>query len=138
MAATYLGQQNATGTKGGPQGTGSAAGIVLGATTAQVIWGGSQTGTDGGRHCDSGRGAAVACRVAGTAAFDLNFEIDPNNDGSWYVVKQVASTTVTVDGDTASYTQAAQLVEYLGFKCRVSIYTTAGGTYVWDVREFQE
>ena len=77
-------------------------------------------------------------RVAATGAFRLNY-VSSSDDGTTnYVIKQVAVTTVTVDGNTASFTKIAELDVPVAADGQVQIYNASGGDihYFADVREY--
>ena len=108
----------------------SALGESLLATTAAVIRGLKQS-----RDREARR---VIVRVAGTQAFRLNYFEPPDFGTSYTIAKQVASSTVTVDGGTAGYTQSAELDVPLGHLYKIEVYNpnATAMNYVYDLREY--
>ena len=86
--------------------------------------------TSGGRGTQS-----ILVYVVANAAFNVNYQFTPDGGTTWATPVQNASSTVTVDGGTAGYTNAATLTVQLGFQWRVQIYSTNGspfnGLYEW-------
>lgn len=78
---------------------------------------------------------AILVNVACNGTFNLDYQFTPDNGTTWYVGSQIASTTVTVDGGAAGFTQAAQLNLQVGYQYRVQLYNTSGGNlngaYEW-------
>jgi|ERR1700737_86374 len=78
---------------------------------------------------------ALVINVAANAAFNLDYQFTTDGGTTWYVGLQVASSTVTVDGGAAGFTQSATLNIQVGYQYRVSIYNTTGGNlngaYQW-------
>ena len=75
----------------------------------------------------------VVARVAADGAFRLNLlaTADPDTPTN-YVVKQVASSVVTVDGAVAGYTNTAELSDIPWPAAgKVQIYNPAGGSIHW-------
>jgi hypothetical protein len=69
---------------------------------------------------------SLVVRVVGTGAFNLNYEFSTDQGTTWYVGQQVASSTITADDGTATYTQAANLNITVGYWWRVNIYNPGG------------
>lgn len=70
-------------------------------------------------------------RVAADGAFRLNL-IASDTSGNDYVVKQVASGVVTVDGATAGYVNVAEFSDIpVPAAGRFQIYNPAGGAIHW-------
>lgn len=78
---------------------------------------------------------ALLVIVAADHAFNLDYQFTPDGEANWYVGQQIASSTVTVDGGTAGYTQSAVLNVQVGFQYRVQIWNTSGSNlnaaYEW-------
>lgn len=78
---------------------------------------------------------ALLMNVAANQTFNIDYQYTPDNGANWYVGQQIASSTVTVDGGAAGFTQAAQLNIQVGYQYRVQIYNSSGstmnGAYEW-------
>jgi hypothetical protein len=76
----------------------------------------------------------LVCCVA-TEAFNLDYQFTADGGATWEIGSQVASSTVTVDGGDAGYTQSARLDLIVGYQYRVQIYNNSGSTlngkYEW-------
>ena len=76
-----------------------------------------------------------ACRVQANAAFRLNLLSTQDADlGPSYIVKQTASSTITVDGATADYTEIVDLDFPWPRIGRLEVWAAAGTLYHADVR----
>lgn len=78
---------------------------------------------------------ALLVIVAADKAFNLDYQFTPDSGANWFIGQQIASSTVTVDGGTAGYTNAAVLNAQVGYEFRVQIWDTAGtslnAAYEW-------
>jgi hypothetical protein len=63
----------------------------------------------------------------GTGAFNLDYQYTPDQGANWYIGKQVSSSTTTVDGGAAGYTQEARFVVQPGYQYRIQVYNTSAG-----------
>lgn len=74
--------------------------------------------------------------VQGTGAFNLDYQYTPDQGANWYIGKQVPSSTVTVDGGAAGYTQEARFVVQPGYQYRICLFNTSGGAInlTWEHR----
>jgi hypothetical protein len=86
--------------------------------------------TSGGRGTQS-----MVINVAANEGFNLDYQFTTDGGTTWYIGDQVASSTVTVDGGAAGYTNVASLNLQLGFQYRFQIYNNSGstlnGVYEW-------
>jgi|ERR1700733_2752845 len=65
--------------------------------------------------------------VQGTSAFNLDYMYTPDQGATWYIGKQVSSSTTTVDGGTAGYTQEARFALQPGYQYMIQVYNTSAG-----------
>jgi hypothetical protein len=81
---------------------------------------------------------SLVVRVSATGAFNLDYEFSTDGGTTWYVGQQVASSTITADDGTASYTQNAVMNITVGWWWRVNIYNPGGSpiTVVGEWRYF--
>jgi hypothetical protein len=98
--------------------------FALGATTAQILVPPLMTAF----QTQERAAFNIVVHAAGSGIFHLNYEFSTDQGTTWYVGKQVVSATVVVDGDTATYTQAADFDISVGYWWRVSLYNTTGGS----------
>lgn len=70
---------------------------------------------------------SLVARVVGTGAFKLDYEFSTDAGTTWYVGQQVASSTITADDGTATYTQSAVISITVGWWWRLNIYNASGG-----------
>lgn len=86
--------------------------------------------TAGGRGTQS-----IILNVAANEGFNLDYQYTTDGGTSWYIGDQVASSTVTVDGGAAGYTNVASINIQLGYQYRIQLYNNSGstlnGTYEW-------
>jgi len=77
--------------------------------------------------------------VSATGVFNLDYLFTPDQGMSWYIGKQVQSTSVTVDGGTAGYTQEARVDLQLGYQFMIVVYNTSSGAInlAWEKRLVQ-
>ncbi len=94
---------------------------VLAGTTAVDVTGWIQSNNEDLR---------VICRVASDVAIRLNLLAKASDDAT-YVVKQVAASTVTVDGATAGYVKIAELDVPWPAVGNIQIYNPTGGNANW-------
>jgi len=80
----------------------------------------------------------VVIRIAGNFAFNLDYQFTTDQGTTWYQsggTDQIASSTITVDGATAGYTQAAKWDDDWGFQGRIIAFNTTGSiaayAYEW-------
>lgn len=80
----------------------------------------------------------IVLNIAATGTFRLNYLFSNDGGTSWLVGHQESSTTVTVDGGTASYTESAAVDISVGYHYKLEIYNTSGGNidYKYEVREY--
>ena len=125
------------------------AGVITGlaGTTAQILCPPQNPGTDPRTnmpisvsldYSESGRNhLAIVVDAAANQAFNLDYQFTPDGGTTWLTGDQVASTTVTVDGGTAGYTQSARLDISVGCQYRIVLYNTSGsalsGAYEWRI-----
>jgi hypothetical protein len=97
-------------------------------------------GTANGISLRERQGMLILCNVACTGAFNLDYEFSPDDGATWYVGQQIASTTVTVDGATAGYTQVASMNIEVGYRWRVTIYQSTGSdkNFVYEYRYYSD
>ena len=76
--------------------------------------------------CEDRQDMSLVARVVGTAAFNLDYEFSTDLGITWYVGQQVASSTITADDGTASFTQNAVMNVTVGWWWRVNIYNPSG------------
>lgn len=62
--------------------------------------------------------------VQGTGAFNLDYQYTPDQGANWYIGKQVDSSTTTVDGGAAGYTQEARFAVQPGYQYRIQVYNS--------------
>lgn len=78
-----------------------------------------------------------ACRVQCNAAFRLNLlGRQDREDGPSYIFKQASSTTITVDGATAGYTEEVDIDIPWPAIGRLEVWAPAGTLYNSDVRMY--
>lgn len=77
----------------------------------------------------------LVINVSADHAFTLDYQFTTDGGTTWYIGYQVASTTVTVDGGAAGFTQNARMDIQLGYQYRVQYYNNSGsngaGAYEW-------
>jgi hypothetical protein len=68
-------------------------------------------------------------------AFNLDYQFSPDDGTTWYTGQQVASSTITVDGATGGFVNAASITLEVGYVFRVQAYNTSGSnaaiSYEW-------
>lgn len=87
-------------------------------------------------HSANGRGSlGIVLSAACNQAFNLDYQFTPDGGTTWYNGGQLASSTVTVDGGAAGFTQAASINLQVGYQYRVMLYNNSGstlaGAYEW-------
>lgn len=131
MAATYYGTQE----KGGGKFA------SLGGTTATQIFPGpdSNGNFQPYQQCNERQSIGLFVSAAGKGGFNLDYMFSPDGGTTWLVGKQVASATVTVDGGTASYVNAAQLDIHVGWQFKVILYNSGSSSdFAWEYRLYSE
>jgi hypothetical protein len=73
----------------------------------------------------------VICRVASDTTFRLNLLSSSDGGATNYVIKQVASSTVTVDGATSGYVRVAELDVPWPAVGNIQVYNPSGGEINW-------
>ena len=111
---------------------GAGLGTGLGTATAATI--------RAKKTCKDRQSMRLIVRASATGVFDLNYFFTPDGGTTWCIGKQVPSSTVTVDGGDAGYTQNAILDVAIGFDYKVELYQATGVdiTYAFELREFSE
>src|ERR1700689_5475397 len=61
----------------------------------------------------------LVIRISGTFAFNLDYQFTTDQGTTWFNTIPIPSTTITVDGATAGYTQSAEYNDDWGFQGRV-------------------
>lgn len=105
---------------------------ALAATTAlQVI---------GPKTCKDREARRLFVHAVSDVVIRLNYLFSPDSGTTWVVGKQIAASTVTVDGGTAGYVKSCELDIPIGFVYKVEVYNTTGGAakVVWEFREYTE
>ena len=113
-----------TGDGGVGGGSGGGTGVSVGNGAAQILCSGTLN--------KDVMATKVVVRAASTGSFRLNLFF---GDGTnWYIAKQVASSTVTVDGGTASYVASAVIDEFCPYFYKVELWNSSGSTQTiaWD------
>ena len=78
----------------------------------------------------------LVIHVCSNFAFNLDYQFTTDQGTTWFNTVPIASTTITVDGATAGYTQAAEFNDDWGFQGRVIVFNTTGSiaAYAYDWR----